>query len=216
MSAKSSRFVWVAMVLVSFMHVGANAFYDPVTQRWLNRDPLGDNARLAYPSPSHADETEASDVSASSLDQTVYARTQIDLHPMRFVRNNPMIYVDPFGEVDCPAGLGHGSLNPANLEALQTPAQVAAAVARRSAISKLQQSKLFGKGLEGSKKIDTKKLKDLLNRDELQQAKKIAQDGIDKAKELLNKTSSERTREKLLEQIETQLNRLKSCGDALK
>jgi hypothetical protein len=138
------------------------------------------------------------------------AWVQVNLNPHEFGRNSPVNYFDPFGEADCPGGLGPGSLNPENLEALQTPAQAL----RQAVIRKLQQSKIYGKGLEGAKKIDPAKLKDLLTRGELEQAKQVAKEGIQKAKDLIKNTTNEKTRKAALEALETQLTRLEACVKA--
>jgi len=46
MRIKTNRLLLGIVLLVVFANTTARAFYDPGTQRWLNRDPLGDIASL--------------------------------------------------------------------------------------------------------------------------------------------------------------------------
>jgi hypothetical protein len=55
----------------------------------------------------------------------------------------------------------------------------------------------------------------VLNRDELQKAKEIAQNAVRAAKERLKKAVADRQRQAVLNAIETQLNRARACKQAL-
>jgi hypothetical protein len=46
MRTKTSRLLLGIVMLLLFANISASAFYDPGTQRWLNRDPVGDIVAL--------------------------------------------------------------------------------------------------------------------------------------------------------------------------
>jgi RHS repeat-associated protein len=189
-------------------------FYDPTLQRWLNRDPLGDISCLviatAESTPWLDHDDDASDT--GTQDEALQTFAEVNRNLQGFTLNSPLIHFDAFGLCD-------GEANPENVEAVQEALEAAEgdtqAPVRRSAIKKLQQSKLFGTGPEGSRVIDINKLKQLLNPDELRQAHEIAMNGIKKALQALKSPVSERSREALLNQLETQINRAQACTRAL-
>lgn len=63
----------------------AKAFYDPTTGRWLNRDPLGDEAFLTQ------------QMEGKPVAEQVSLREESFKHPYRFVDNDPVNHFDPFG-----------------------------------------------------------------------------------------------------------------------
>jgi uncharacterized protein RhaS with RHS repeats len=46
MRTKTSRLLLGILLLVVFANISASAFYDPGTQRWLNRDPIGERGGI--------------------------------------------------------------------------------------------------------------------------------------------------------------------------
>jgi RHS repeat-associated protein len=165
-------------------------FYSPNYQRWINQDPLGEEGGI-----------------------NLYA----------FVRNNSPNRIDPFGLEGC--GMGPGSGNPQNLQPLaeltsmaegRTAQEGARQALRRSALNKVKQDKLFGNGLKGSRKIDPKKLKEKLSRDELQELQQTAKDGMAKAAQQMKNPQGPKSAEAAKNAFETQMNRYNACRKALK
>lgn len=63
----------------------AQAFYDPTTGRWLNRDPLGDEAFLQE------------QMRGKPFEEQVNLQSESFKNPYRFVDNDPLNKFDPFG-----------------------------------------------------------------------------------------------------------------------
>jgi len=63
----------------------ANAFYDPTTGRWLNRDPLGDEAFLMQ------------QMQGKPFEEQVRLQEESFKNPYRFVDNDPVNKFDPLG-----------------------------------------------------------------------------------------------------------------------
>jgi hypothetical protein len=74
-------FLAVLLALVSTAH----AFYDPTTGRWLNRDPLGEEAFLQK------------ELRGTSFEEQERLQSESFKHPYRFVDNVPLNKLDPFG-----------------------------------------------------------------------------------------------------------------------
>lgn len=131
--------------------------------------------------------------------------------------NNPVNMIDPLGLAECDAGLGPGSLNPENLAALdtRTAAEIAQAKLKRATLDAIQKSKVFSNAGKNSRNIDVSKLKQALNREQLQKAKDIAQEAIKFQKQKLKEAVTEKERQTALNAIETQLNRARACKQAL-
>jgi len=71
----------------------AHAFYAPATQRWLNRDPLGDEGAIV-----HAVERQALRMGQVSQPAQNFAATETEvINLYRFAGNSPLGHVDPFG-----------------------------------------------------------------------------------------------------------------------
>jgi hypothetical protein len=93
-----TRMGLVLVILLGGLHT-ARAFYDPGSQRWLNRDPLGDNGNLAAltadfePSIDRQD----SDTTEKSGDEMLFAFAQINQNLHGFGLNNPISLVDAYG-----------------------------------------------------------------------------------------------------------------------
>lgn len=86
----------------SGMYYYGYRFYDPNLQRWINPDPLGDEAAIVYATakidrplePPSIDELAA--ITAAVLDPlSMFTRINLNLH--RATGNNPVSNVDPFG-----------------------------------------------------------------------------------------------------------------------
>lgn len=196
----------------------AHAFYDPGLQRWVSRDPLGDAESQAVVGADFAPWLAHENDNTAELtgEEIMEAFTLVNRNLHAFGLNSPVNHIDAFG-LECDAGLGPGSLNPENLTALdtRTVAEIAQAKLKRATLDVLQKSKAFGNGLKGSRNIDINKLKQALNRDQLQKAKELAQNGVRIAKEELKKAATDKRRQDLFNQIETQLNRARACKQAL-
>jgi hypothetical protein len=77
------------LVLAAFLLAGlheANAWYSPSQQRWLNRDPLGEQVALARP------------VTGAIASKAELLRYGLWNNLYRFDQNNPMGFVDPDGQ----------------------------------------------------------------------------------------------------------------------
>ena len=199
-------------------------FYDSSLQRWLNQDPLGDIGSLVYQTAGIAPWDESDDSSEMAEGDFFDAWTQVNRNLFKSLGNNPVGNFDAFGLVDdsldaCarsnPGELGKFARDAANegrqFVAENIAKQKANEALKRSTLDAIQKSKVFRKGV----KIDVNKLKQALNRDQLQKAKEIAQDAIKYQKEMLKKAVTEKERGTALNAIETQLNRARACKQAL-
>jgi hypothetical protein len=95
-SLKSPLSASLAAALVSLVFLGlqqVSAYYDPGVQRWVNRDPLGDTPSLNYRSMPGAF-GRVSGIPELLLHGSLYA----------YVRNQPLVLVDPLGLVCGSAG----------------------------------------------------------------------------------------------------------------
>jgi hypothetical protein len=108
-------------------------------------------------------------------------------------------------------------LNAETIEAAdtRTAGEVAEAKLKRSTLDAIQKSKVFGNGPEGSRVIDVNKLKQVLNPQQLQKAKQIAQDAVQDGKAMLKKATTDKQRQAAFNFLETQLNRARACKMAL-
>jgi hypothetical protein len=150
------------------------------------------------------------------------AWTQVNQNLHTFGFNSPLNYYDAFGEDGC--GMGPGSANPANIEAVaeaeesaagMSQGQIDQAAARRAVLNKIQDNKLFGNGLKGSRNIDPNKLKQVLNNNELKQAEQIAKDGMKKAANQVKNATNPQSHQAGMDAFETQMNRANACQKAL-
>ncbi len=193
-------------------------YYDSNLQRWLNWDPLGDISSLPVrmadiaPWVDHDDD----DADQATGDEILQSFVQMNQNLNAFGLNSPVNHYDALG-LDCDAGMGPGSMNPENLSALdtRTAAEIAQDKLKQSTLDALQKSKAFGNGVKDSRLINVDKLKQALNRDQLQKAKEIAQNAVRAAKERLKKAATDKARQTELNFLETQLNRARACKQAL-
>jgi hypothetical protein len=92
MKTRKRRALALGIILVATVIVGipARAFYDPSAQRWINRDPLSDQAAL---------------LAMRSLPKALIGAhlngVKVEMiegaDPYAFVGKNPVSYIDPFG-----------------------------------------------------------------------------------------------------------------------
>ena len=80
-AANTYRFSSKELMTLSGFYYYGYRFYDPITQRWLNRDPLGERGSLA-------------------VRQVTRGNFAADLNLYRFVRNDPNLRLDPLGLTD--------------------------------------------------------------------------------------------------------------------
>ena len=206
MKSNIKRHLAILIAMFVGMVEVANAFYDPGLQRWINRDPLGDAKSTPVLNGDNAPWIDRDEVDGDE---------SVSVEMMRvFIQVNQNLQT--FG-LECDAELGPGSLNPENLTALdsRTAAEIAQSKLKRATLDAIQKSKSFGNGLKGSRNIDISKLRQALNRDQLQKAKEIAQNAVRAGKERLKQATTDKARQKELEFLETQLNRARACKQAL-
>lgn len=104
---KMRRVLLVAASAV-FLATQANAVmyfarpYDPNLQRWLTRDPLGDDGSMVFTITKIEPRLESPNVAEKAMmvqqfEDPLAAFTQVNLNLSLFVANNPIGNVDPFG-----------------------------------------------------------------------------------------------------------------------
>ena len=72
-------------------------FYDPNSQRWLNRDPLGDLGGLGYLAPRIDQDGDANDKGGMSDDDFLNIWSRLNSNLYGAIGNDPINYVDPLG-----------------------------------------------------------------------------------------------------------------------
>ena len=75
----------------------APAFYDPSSQRWLNRDPLGDLGGMAFLAPSLELDVDTGDASGISDVDFLDNWTSVNLNLSLAIGNNPVNIIDAEG-----------------------------------------------------------------------------------------------------------------------
>lgn len=195
--------------------------YEPNLQRWLNRDPLVDVGGVIYALENPFFESSSVDDDGNNAHwESMWVELNLNAHGT--VKNDPVNSFDLLGLCDDSLDAAARS-NPGEVGRL---AAREAAEGRQYAAQKYaeQQAKeafrnklrdAFGNGLKGSRKIDPKKLKDALSKDQLKEAQEIAKTGMRKASDLLKNSTSENTRRAAIEAFETQMNRFNACTKAL-
>ena len=218
MKSNIKRHLAILIAMFVGMVEVANAFYDPGLQRWINRDPLGDAKSTPVLNGDNAPWIDRDEVDGDESVSVEMMRVfiQVNQNLQTFGLNSPINHYDASG-LECDAELGPGSLNPENLTALdsRTAAEIAQSKLKRATLDAIQKSNSFGNGLKGSRNIDISKLRQALNRDQLQKAKEIAQNAVRAGKERLKQATTDKARQKELEFLETQLNRARACKQAL-
>jgi hypothetical protein len=130
-----------------------------------------------------------------------------------FVANNPMNWIDPDGLQGLPSSDSLSS-NPEIVAAAEAALSGEAPLPVLSAVERELAKKAFGKGLEGSKKICDKALKDA-SEETLNKLADIAKNGMKKAVEQLKNGSSKESRDAARKAFETQMNRYNAAQKAL-
>jgi hypothetical protein len=97
MRTKTSRPLLGILLIVMFGNISASAFYDPVTQRWLNRDPLGDIASLPVMTMDITPWSESGGDGEMSDGEFLDTWTDINGNLYSAMRNSPINYVDFLG-----------------------------------------------------------------------------------------------------------------------
>jgi RHS repeat-associated protein len=72
-------------------------FYDPQTQRWLNKDPLGDPGSLAVASAAFAPWIDLASPNGATTDESMSVWTQVNRNLFGALGNNPISQIDPDG-----------------------------------------------------------------------------------------------------------------------
>ena len=127
-------------------------FYDPTSQRWLNRDPLEDEASVVY----LVNGLQVFDVESQLIGVSGPFELWSDSNLYTFVGNNSVKFIDPFGLSSIDASVGH-AVATGNVDALEcllvsgelSPSQTAIA---RAALDKYRQTAIrhIAKNCKGS------------------------------------------------------------------
>ena len=105
---KKVQRVFLIAASAVFLAAQANAImyfarpYDPNLQRWLTRDPLGDDGSMVFTITKIEPRLESPSVAEKAMmvqqfEDPLAAFTQVNLNPSLFVANNPIGNVDPRG-----------------------------------------------------------------------------------------------------------------------
>jgi hypothetical protein len=85
----------LSALLLSAEH--APAWYDPGTQRWLNRDPLADLGSRIYVMPSREPRTAYNNGDDLTDDEVMVAWPRVNVNLHTFALNSPLTFLDPLG-----------------------------------------------------------------------------------------------------------------------